>query len=197
MVTTLLVDTMSLLEPSNLDRSEALLYFLAQQTISLVDRMPPELAPGYIGPVYTRPHWAFVINALLVCSLSFSVLVGLGSIICLEWINEYDAHSSVVSTPKSQALRRHYRFTSVSKWQMARLISALPFMMFLVVCLFFTALVVWLWRIDPFLAMLPVIGIGVTSGMHLLTTILSVESSIHPRHSKPHYLMRYSRLSHT
>ncbi|KIM28952.1 hypothetical protein M408DRAFT_329002, partial [Serendipita vermifera MAFF 305830] len=65
-------------------------------------------------------------------------------------------------------------FKSVNAWHMARLISALPFMMFLVVMLFFVAMMVWLWRIDRFLAMLPMLGVGLTGTMHLLTTTLTV-----------------------
>lgn len=133
-------------------------------------------APTYLHHDFQPEQYAIVVNCLFYASLTCSIVAALASVIALQWVGEYDAGLSRGTSPKTRAMRRHFRFAGVKRWKMGEVIAALPVLLYVTVGLFFIGLVQWMLKLRPEVGWVVVAAGALAVGFYLLTTMLAIFS---------------------
>ena len=129
----------------------------------------------YSVPDFEPTPSAVYVNCLFFTSLSSSLVAALASVVALQWVAEYDsAVTRSGSSPAERAKRRQFRYSGVTKWQMAEIIAALPLLLYCSVALFFVGLVIWMWDVHPIVAYTVIGGAVMAAFFYFSSTILSV-----------------------
>jgi hypothetical protein len=125
--------------------------------------------------------WSIHVNCLFFASLSASLLAALASVLCLQWVFDYDmATSRTGSSAQSRMKFRQFRYDGVVYWKMETIIAVLPLLIYVSVILFFIGVTIWMHYIRPAVSHI-VLGVTVVAAsFYLFTTCLSLASASAP-----------------
>lgn len=123
-----------------------------------------------LNPRVDIPQSARWINTFWFLSLALSLSTVMAGILCLQWIREYGRNANI---PHRQHLAiRYMRHEGMKKWQVFKVLSALPLLLLAALLLFFAGLIAILWDVDKGAAILASIVVGIAFLFISTTTIL-------------------------
>ncbi|KAF8672890.1 hypothetical protein RHS04_07741 [Rhizoctonia solani] len=112
---------------------------------------------------------AIQVNILWFTSLSLSVAVALIAIVAKDWCYQFMATRT--GPALIQGRRRQLRWEGIEQWRMREILNVLPLMMHAALLLFAIGLSLYLWDINPQVA-LPVVVVIVAVGVFYFVTLL-------------------------
>ncbi|CAE6402463.1 unnamed protein product, partial [Rhizoctonia solani] len=112
---------------------------------------------------------AIQVNILWFTSLSLSVAVALIAIVAKDWCYQFMATRT--GPALVQGRRRQLRWEGIEQWRMREILNVLPLMMHAALLLFAIGLSLYLWDINPRVA-LPVVVTTVAVGVFYFVTLL-------------------------
>ncbi|QRW26538.1 hypothetical protein RhiXN_12199 [Rhizoctonia solani] len=112
---------------------------------------------------------AIQVNILWFTSLSLSVAVALIAIVAKDWCYQFMATRT--GPALVQGRRRQLRWEGIEQWRMREILNVLPLMMHAALLLFAIGLSLYLWDINPQVA-LPVVVTTVAVGVFYFVTLL-------------------------
>ncbi|KAF8750137.1 hypothetical protein RHS01_09503 [Rhizoctonia solani] len=112
---------------------------------------------------------AIQVNILWFTSLSLSVAVALITIVAKDWCYQFMATRT--GPALIQGRRRQLRWEGIEQWRMREILNVLPLMMHAALLLFAVGLSLYLWDINPRVA-LPVVVTTVAVGVFYFVTLL-------------------------
>ncbi|GAB1524390.1 hypothetical protein RhiTH_007544 [Rhizoctonia solani] len=112
---------------------------------------------------------AIQVNILWFTSLSLSVAVALIAIVAKDWCYQFMATRT--GPALIQGRRRQLRWEGIEQWRMREILNVLPLMMHAALLLFAVGLSLYLWDINPQVA-LPVVVTTVAVGVFYFVTLL-------------------------
>ncbi|KAF8672218.1 hypothetical protein RHS04_07837 [Rhizoctonia solani] len=112
---------------------------------------------------------AIQVNILWFTSLSLSVAVALIAIIAKDWCYQFTAKRT--GPMLIQGRRRQLRWQGIEQWRMQEILNVLPLMMHAALLLFAVGLSLYLWDINPQVA-LPVVVTTTAVGVFYFVTLL-------------------------
>ncbi|GAB1524359.1 hypothetical protein RhiTH_007512 [Rhizoctonia solani] len=112
---------------------------------------------------------AIQVNILWFTSLSLSVAVALIAIVAKDWCYQFMATRT--GPMLIQGRRRQLRWQGIEQWRMQEILNVLPLMMHAALLLFAVGLSLYLWDINPQVA-LPVVVTTATVGVFYFVTLL-------------------------
>ncbi|KAG8835720.1 hypothetical protein FRC17_001511 [Serendipita sp. 399] len=96
-------------------------------------------------PNNTPPRmWTVKVNALFFTSLGCTLAVSLASVLCLQWVRDFDKGLASITNPAERALKRQFRLEGMKKWYLPTIIGVLPTLLVIALILFMAGLVVWM-----------------------------------------------------
>lgn len=94
----------------------------------------------------------------------------MAGILCLQWIREYGRNANL---PHREDVALHYmRYEGMKKWQIPKILRALPLLLIAALLLFFAGFIEVLWEVDKTAAILVAIVVGIAFIFILTTTVL-------------------------
>ncbi|KAH8822410.1 hypothetical protein DL96DRAFT_1453558, partial [Flagelloscypha sp. PMI_526] len=143
-VTTLLVETVSSLEPDYAQMSTALLaeqvkLLRANGNATALELIPPS---NLVFNATTPSNSEVIVNILFFMSLAVALSTALFSVLFKQWLTAYS--TKIPGTPKEISLIRHFRYDGLVKWKVAEMIGLLPFLLHASVGLFAVGLLVYI-----------------------------------------------------
>ncbi|GAB1526979.1 hypothetical protein RhiTH_010154 [Rhizoctonia solani] len=118
---------------------------------------------------FTPTAAAIQVNILWFTSLSLSVAVALVAIVAKDWCYQFMATRT--GPMLIQGRRRQLRWQGIEQWRMQEILNVLPLMMHAALLLFAVGLSLYLWDINPQVA-LPVVVTTATVGVFYFVTLL-------------------------
>ncbi|GAB1524374.1 hypothetical protein RhiTH_007528 [Rhizoctonia solani] len=112
---------------------------------------------------------AIQVNILWFTSLSLSVAVALIAIVAKDWCYQFMATRT--GPALIQGRRRQLRWEGIEQWRMREILNVLPLMMHAALLLFAIGLSLYLWDINPRVA-LPVVVVTAAVGVFYFVTLL-------------------------
>ncbi|GAB1526098.1 hypothetical protein RhiTH_009264 [Rhizoctonia solani] len=112
---------------------------------------------------------AIQVNILWFTSLSLSVAVALIAIVAKDWCYQFMATRT--GPALVQGRRRQLRWEGIEQWRMREILNVLPLMMHAALLLFAIGLSLYLWDINPRVA-LPVVVVTAAVGVFYFVTLL-------------------------
>ncbi|KAG8756101.1 hypothetical protein FRC14_003381 [Serendipita sp. 396] len=88
--------------------------------------------------------WAVQVNALFFTSLGCTLMTSLISVLCLQWIRDFDKGLASITNPADKALKRQFRLEGFKKWHIPTIIGVLPTLLVIALILFMAGIVIWL-----------------------------------------------------
>ncbi|KAG8796897.1 hypothetical protein FRC16_009398 [Serendipita sp. 398] len=96
------------------------------------------------GPSSPPRTWTVKVNALFFTSLGCTLIVSLVSVLCLQWIRDFDKGLASITNPADRALKRQFRLEGIKKWHLPTMIGILPTLLVIALILFMAGMVIWL-----------------------------------------------------
>lgn len=109
------------------------------------------------------------INVFWFISLALSLSTVMAGIVCLQWIREYERNANV--SHREDVALHYMRYQGLKKWQVLKILSALPLLLIAALVLFFAGFIELLWEADQIAAILVAIVVGLAFLFIILTTI--------------------------
>ena len=137
---------------------------------------PPSVNSTHPAFVYHNPtplpapRYAVWLNALWFASLIFSLSAASIGIMVKQWLNEYSTGLS--GNSRQIARLRQLRLNGLRRWRVKEIVSFLPVLLQIASALFFAGLLVLLWQLNPVVAIVATVLIGLLAIFSLATTIL-------------------------
>lgn len=163
-----------MLQVDNTDTTVQLLTRISMQMESFVlnQGFLNSTAPAFDVPDFQPDNSALWINTLWFLSLVISIAAALFGILAKQWLREYKQWNSALATPRENVLVRQIRFEAWNEWNIAASISSIPALLEFALILFVAGLVVFLWGLDPVVAIVVTVAIAIflviTSSITLL-----------------------------
>ncbi|KAF8667168.1 hypothetical protein RHS04_09355, partial [Rhizoctonia solani] len=132
-------------------------------------RVPYTDIPTMDQSEFSPSSAAIQVNILWFTSLSLSVAVALIAIVAKDWCYQFMATRT--GPALVQGRRRQLRWEGIEQWRMREILNVLPLMMHAALLLFAVGLSLYLWDINPRVA-LPVVVTTVAVGVFYFVTLL-------------------------
>ncbi|CAE6419618.1 unnamed protein product [Rhizoctonia solani] len=170
-VTAFIIESSSSLQEDPADVSAQTLLVISQALMALANNTQPI---GLTSP--TAPDNPFIpsrssvaVNALWYLSLALSVSTSFLAILAKEWCHSF--MTGRTGHPCLQARRRQQKWTMLERWKMRELILVLPSLMHLSLLLFAIGLCIYVWDLNPTVA-IPVICVcGIVVGFYVWSSL--------------------------
>lgn len=122
---------------------------------------------GSLPPPFAPSRAALCINVLWFLSLIFSLSAAFFGIRVRQWLREYMQWCAALAHPRENVHLRQIRFTDFQKWRVFGSISIIPGLLELALVLFVSGIVVFLWTLDP------TVAIVITAAVSVFLTVAS------------------------
>ncbi|CUA77092.1 hypothetical protein RSOLAG22IIIB_12537 [Rhizoctonia solani] len=170
-VTAFIVESSNLLQEDPADVSAQTLLVISQTLMALANNSQPiGLTPSTDSDTPFSPsRSAVAVNALWYLSLALSISTSFLAILAKEWCHSF--MTGRTGHPCLQARRRQKKWTMLEHWKMRELILVLPSLMHLSLLLFAIGLCVYVWELNPTVA-IPVICVcGIIVGFYIWSSL--------------------------
>lgn len=94
------------------------------------------------------------VNVLWFLSLLFSLAAALFGILAKQWLREYLKWNAYLASPRENVLVRQIRFEAWNEWNVEASIACIPALLELALVLFVCGLIVFLWALNPVVAVI-------------------------------------------
>ncbi|KIM32077.1 hypothetical protein M408DRAFT_213353 [Serendipita vermifera MAFF 305830] len=92
---------------------------------------------------------AITVNCLLLASFNASLVAALAAVSAQQWVEDYEARINDGNYSQQDTARlHHFLLMGVNKWQMDRVISLLPMILYFSIILFFFGMVFWIASVE-------------------------------------------------
>ncbi|KAG8771149.1 hypothetical protein FRC15_003601 [Serendipita sp. 397] len=117
--------------------------------------------------------WTVKVNALFFTSLGCTLIVSLVSVLCLQWIRDFDKGLASITNPQERALKRQFRLEGIKKWHLPTIIGILPTLLVVALILFMAGMVVWLRGISRKVTIISCVILILGGGFYIITGLLA------------------------
>lgn len=157
-----------------------------RQLDSLIRDHDPEHAPSLLsispasGAEFVPPSFAVHVNVCWFTSLTLSLTAGVIGILCLQWLRAYQSIDPSIPAQTVVEIRA-LRLRGLEQWKVPQIIATLPVLLQSALILFLGGMIILLWNINPTVASVIAVLVGLTILFLLLTTILPSVTSFPDR----------------
>ncbi|CAE6434554.1 unnamed protein product [Rhizoctonia solani] len=169
-VSAFIIESSHLLQEDPADVSAQTLLVISQTLMTLANNTQSAgLIPTPTDTPFSPSRSAVAVNALWYLSLALSVSTSFLAILAKEWCHSF--MTGRTGHPCLQARRRQRKWTMIEHWKMRELILVLPSLMHLSLLLFAIGLCIYVWDINPTVA-IPVICVcGLVVGFYIWSSL--------------------------
>ncbi|CAE6449334.1 unnamed protein product [Rhizoctonia solani] len=167
-LTAFVIESSKDLKPDYSELSTRALLTLSQALLS-----PGTGSPGVVPtdiPEFVPTTAVVMVNTLWFLSLGLSIAVTLIAILAKEWC--YSFMSRRTGAKLAQGRLRQKRWDGIRYWKMEEIISTLPLLMHIALLLFAIGLAIYLWNINPNVALPVVLTTVLTAVYYIVTAFL-------------------------
>ncbi|KAI0666606.1 hypothetical protein C8Q78DRAFT_1082875 [Trametes maxima] len=169
------VQSYLLLQPDNTDTIVLALVAISAQLSSysvnndFANSTQPAFTPPNVMP-FSTPRYAVWMNALWFSSLACTLSASSIAVMVKQWLHQYAQGLSGNSA--DMARLRQYRYDSLIKWHVPKIIALLPILLQAALALFFAGLLILLYNLHSSVAITVTILVGALILFTIATTIL-------------------------
>ncbi|KAG9002952.1 hypothetical protein FRB90_011282, partial [Tulasnella sp. 427] len=173
------------LSPSPSDRTNALLELL------VLHQNNTSTAPTLPDSNFSPTQNTIVANCFLYASLCCSLMAAMGAMLTKEWLQSY-SRSGQAGPLEEQSRFRQAKYTAAKEWHLESIILFLPNLLLLSVLLFFVGLAVFLLAVNPSVAAIVIVFLGVGMTLSAVTFVAGTMSPLCPYQSAISWALRRS-----
>ncbi|KAI3609228.1 hypothetical protein WG66_010568 [Moniliophthora roreri] len=168
-VTAFAVESYQTLQP---DPNESVVRLLAHISLQLASPSTPALEP-LKEENFTATSSSIRINIFYFLSLIFSLAAAHLSILCKQWMREYQREYPSHLNPRQMLAVRQSRHEGLHAWGVPDLIASIPLLLQVATALFFIGVVKMLWDINSIVATIVLVATIICLVFLVATTILA------------------------
>ncbi|KAG8852892.1 hypothetical protein FRB91_005753 [Serendipita sp. 411] len=113
--------------------------------------------------------WTVKVNSMFFTSLGCTLIVSLVSVLCLQWVRDFDKGLAAITNPADRALKRQFRLEGIKKWHLPTIIGVLPTLLVIALILFMAGMVVWLRGISSTVTIISCMILVLGGGFYAIT----------------------------
>ncbi|KAG8842105.1 hypothetical protein FRB91_004419 [Serendipita sp. 411] len=145
------------------------------QTIShQISNFSTEPYSWVAAPSPSPRTWTVKVNALFFTSLGCTLIVSLVSVLCLQWIRDFDKGLASITSPADRALKRQFRLEGIKRWHLPTIIGILPTLLVIALILFMAGMVIWLRGISTTVTVICCIILILGGGFYVITGLYAI-----------------------
>jgi hypothetical protein len=120
-----------------------------------------------------RPSPSIIwVNSLWFLSLIFSLSASFFSIMIKQWLREYGKWTAPLYDTRENVLVQQIRFAAWTEWNLDAIISSIPAILELAVVQFLVGLVIFLWTVEPIVAVVATVAVVILMTTASIFTVL-------------------------